>query len=60
MRCEHVKQYRPDAENICLTQMVCRKQVLYWLFEADSVGDGALVNALCWFGRRVWGPGLYW
>jgi hypothetical protein len=58
--CQPVKAYRSDAAHICDSQMVCRHQVLFWLWEADAIGDGPLVNALCTFGRERWGPGLYW
>ena len=42
------------------------KRVLCWhlaheeLRRADEQGDGPLVNGLCEYGRRTWGPCLHW
>lgn len=30
------------------------------LLQADGLGDGPLVNAMCAFGRRKWGSRLHW
>jgi hypothetical protein len=52
------RYYRPDAGR--LVETACRRCILRWLFAADAVGDGPLVNALCAYGRARFGPGLYW
>jgi hypothetical protein len=58
--CTAVREYRSDAAYLCDTTQPCLHQVVYWLLEADAVGDGPLVNALCWYGRARWGENLYW
>ena len=39
---------------------LCRPIVKQALHNADARGDGALANALCWFGRARWGTDLDW
>lgn len=38
----------------------CRACVYKVLQLADERGDGAAVNALCWYGRSRFGPGVAW
>jgi hypothetical protein len=38
----------------------CRPLTKQWLRDADDAGDGPLVNALCAYGRRMWGEDLDW
>jgi hypothetical protein len=40
--------------------VLCRPLCKKWLREADSSGDGPLVNALCEYGRRRWGEDIDW
>jgi hypothetical protein len=58
--CQALRVYRADAALRCDRDFPCRRQVEYWLLEADARGDGPLVNALCVYGRRRWGPGMCW
>lgn len=39
---------------------LCRPVTKALLREADATGDGPLVNALCEYGRKTWGPDLDW
>jgi hypothetical protein len=39
---------------------LCRPYAKVMLRTADAQGDGSLVNALCEFGRKKWGPDLEW
>lgn len=41
-------------------QVLCRPLTKKWLREADSSGDGPMVNALCEYGRKRWGTDLDW
>jgi hypothetical protein len=53
----YVCEYR-DAE--CCDERPCKRCVIDMLKRADDRGDGPLVNALCEYGRRRWGPNLFW
>jgi len=46
--------YRTQARQLC------RPLAKEWLHDADSRGDGPLVNALCELGRRMWGEDMDW
>lgn len=50
--------YRSDATR--LAHDACQRCVSRWLWAADTLGDGALVNALCMIGRERFGPTLDW
>jgi hypothetical protein len=39
---------------------LCRPRTKEALRRADAIGDGPLVNALCWYGRQQWGQDLDW
>jgi hypothetical protein len=39
---------------------MCRRCLVRLLNRADAAGDGALVNAICWYARERFGPGLHW
>jgi hypothetical protein len=50
----------PWCELYCTRDVMCRPMVKRMLNEADASGDGPMVNALCEYGRKRWGPDLDW
>lgn len=58
IRHEHSDPNSPQFGN--RVDMECREWVHEKLEYADTHGDGPMVNALCWWGRRVFGPCMHW
>jgi hypothetical protein len=38
----------------------CYRCVAVSIEQADAAGDGPMVNALCAYGRKRWGPTIHW
>ena len=63
--CEHNVEHgvvQPNRRDMTLHTLdrLCEQCVVRFCNEADARGDGALVNALCWYGRARFGPNLVW
>jgi hypothetical protein len=50
----------PWCDLYCTSARWCRPLTKQALDDADASGDGSMVNALCSYGRRRWGPDLDW
>jgi hypothetical protein len=55
-----VRREGPWCDLYCTHKVICRPVTKRMLSAADTIGDGALVNALCEYGRRRWGQDLDW
>jgi hypothetical protein len=58
---QRVEGYGPWCDLYCRERRdPCRPLVKRLLNEADAAGDGPMVDVLCAYGRRRWGPDLDW